>query len=219
MESKESWKEVHSGDQKTGFLCRKSAYDPKSKLITWTTLLAHQPAGGALEKHRHKLVTSGLPDPAWRSFLYQRDGTTVCEVNQEGLSIQGSQGEKFFVRSVGEHCWPSFGTFMRVRALPRFPGAEFAFGHLRERDLYLDRKAKLVAAGKGEIETLQGKQELWHVEEHFGGKKQNDHWLNMRAEIVVFQGPAFLELRVPDRATALEGLPGEITAFADIIST
>ncbi len=220
MESKESWKEIHSGGNKTGFLCRKSNYDVKSKLLTWITLLAHQPSGGgALEKHRHVLVTSGLPDPQWRSFRYEKNDIQLCDVNLDGLAIQGVQGEKFFVRSVVQNTWPSFGTFMRVRSLPRFKGAEFGFGFLRERDLYLDRKAKLLSVGNGEIETPQGKETLWHVEEYFVGRKQNDYWLNVQAEIVVFQSPTFMEVRVPDRNTALEGLPGEITGFADTLTS
>ena len=219
MNSKESWKEIYSDGKKTGFLCRKSNYDPQSKLITWTTLLCLSSAGGSVEKHRHELVTSGLPDPQWRSFRYEKGGTQVCEVNMDDVSIQGAQGEKYFVRPVIKNTWPTFGTFMRVRALPRFKGAEFSFGHLREKDLHLDKKAKLIAVGNSEIETPRDKHTLWQIDEHFGGKKQNSHWLNFRAEIVVFQSPTFLEVRVPDKETALDELAGEILDFAGTLTS
>tara|TARA_B100001964_G_scaffold186929_1_gene207746 strand:+ start:402 stop:1064 length:663 start_codon:yes stop_codon:yes gene_type:complete len=219
MDSKENWKAIHTGEQKTGFLCRKSAYDSKSKLITWTTLFSFQSESGRLQKKRSTLVTSGLPDPKWKQFQYEEDEKQICDLSLEGLSMQGTQGEKFIVRAIVKNTWPSLGTFMRVRALPRFKGAEFSFGLLRERDLYLDRNAKLVSVGNQERETPGGMQTLWLIEEHFGGKKQNGYWLNLHAEIVVFQSPSFTEFRVPNKSAALEGLPGEITSFAETLTS
>ena len=219
MDSKESWKAIYTGEKKAGFLCRKSSYDSKLKLITWTTLFAFQPENGNLQKKRSVLVTSGLPDPKWTQFRYEEEEKPLCDLSLNGLAIEGTQGEKFIVRAVVKNTWPSFGTFMRVRALPRFKGAEFSFGLLRERDLYLDRNAKLISIGNQEMETPEGKQTLWNIEEHFGGKKQNSHWLNTRAEIVVFQSPSFTEFRLPDKSAALEGLPGEMTSFAETLTS
>lgn len=219
MDSKESWKAIRIGEKPAGFLCRKSTYNPQSKLITWTTLFSFQPEGGSLQKVKSTLTTSGLPDPKWKSFQYEQDEKVLCDVTLEGMAIQGTQGEKFLVRPIIKNTWPSFGSFMRVRALPRFKGATYEFGLLRERDLYLDRKAKLVSIGNQEVETLQGRKDLWHIEEHFGGKKQNDYYLNTKAEIVVFQCPAYRELRVPEKAEALEGLPGEISSFAESLTS